>query len=128
MGLGDFAVDAIEFLELRIGYRFNPYLFLGGSVSQLMFYDFPKLYRDMPDTNGFIPILADFRGYVPLGEKVSLYGDFGLGVNVGYGVCDTDFTYQVGPGIEIGKFSISAIYRDYGENAGGMSFKVGWLF
>ncbi len=128
LGLGVFALDAIECMELRIGYRFNPYFFLGGSASNLMFYDYPKLYEDMPDTNGFVPILADARAYLPLGEKVSLFGDFGLGVNVGYGVCSTDFTYQVGPGIEIGSFSISAIYRHYGENAGAMSFKVGWTF
>jgi len=37
LGLGDFALDAIEFMEVRIGYRFNPYFFLGGSVSNLMF-------------------------------------------------------------------------------------------
>lgn len=128
LGLGDFALDAIEVPELRIGYRFNPYFSLGGSASNLMFYDYPELYEGMPDTNGLIPILADARGYLPLGKKVSLFANFGLGVNVGYGVCDTDFTYQVGPGIDIGKISIGIIYRHYGENAGAMSFKLGFLF
>ncbi len=128
LGLGDFALDAIECLELRVGYRFNPYLALGGSVSNLMFYDYPELYEDMPDSNGMIPILADVRGYLPLGKKVSLFADFGLGVNIGYGVCDTDFTYRVGPGINIGKVSIGAIYLHYGENSGAMSFKLGFLF
>lgn len=128
LGIGDFAIDAIECLELRIGYRFNPYFFLGGSVSHLMFLDFPELYEDMPDSNGLIPILADFRGYVPLSEKVSLYADFGLGVNVGYGACDTDFTFMVGPGFKIGRFAISAVYRYFGEDAGAMSFRIGYTF
>lgn len=128
LGIGDFELDAIEVLELRVGYRFNPYFSLGGSVSNLMFYDYPKLYEDMPDSNGVIPILADARGHLPLGEKSSLYADFGIGVNIGYGACGTDFTYQVGPGIEFGKISISAIYRHYGEKAAAMSFKFGFLF
>lgn len=121
MGVGDFDLDAIEISDLRIGYRFNPYFFMGGSVGALLFYD-------LPDTNGYIPILADFRGYAPLGEKASLYADFGLGVNVGYGICQTDFTFLVGPGIKIGRFAISAVYRYFGENAGAMSFRIGYTF
>ncbi len=120
LGLGDYMPDAVA-VEYRIGYRFNPYFSLGGSVGTLLFYD-------TPDTSGLIPILADARGYLPLGKKVSLYADFGLGANVGYGSCNTDFTFQVGPGVQFGKCSISTIYHRYGEGSGGMAFNIGFHF
>lgn len=121
LGIGDYMPDAVVAPEYRIGYRFNPYFSLGGSVGNLLFYD-------TPDTSGLIPILVDARGYLPLGKKISLYTDFGLGANVGYGSFGTDFTLQVGPGVQIGKISISTIYHRYGEDRGGMAFKLGFHF
>ncbi len=120
LGLGDYALDAIN-LGMKVRYRFNPYLAVGATAGTSLFYD-------LDETSGTVNITADVQGILPLSEKVSLYGEVGIGVGIGYGWCDTNYLIQVGPGIRIGRVSIAALYNKFGEGDGGMSFQIGFGF
>lgn len=121
LGLGDYAPDAVNCLDLNIGWRFNPYFWLGGTAGNTFYYD----YSD-PMT-GFVSILADVRGILPLGKKCAFYGEFCFGGAFGYGRCDSDYQLRVGPGVKIYKVSVAALYNRVGEEDA-MLFQVGFSF
>lgn len=106
--------------EVVAGYRFNPYLFVGGSVANILY--------DPDFCSGLIPVMADARGFISCGSRWTIYGEIGMGVAVGYGGENTDFAFQIGPGFEYGRFSFGAIAVHYDDAWNFMTFKVGWKF
>lgn len=121
LGLGDFSSDAINFMDLNMGWQFNPYFWLGGSIGNSFSYD------QFDPATGFVGITANARGFLPLSKKVSLFGEFGIGVGIGYGWCDTDYLLRVGPGVKIGSFTVAPLYNRFGKS-GSMLFQVGWHY
>lgn len=120
LGLGEYSLDAINFLDLNIGWQFNPYFWVGGSIGHTFFYDIPE---ELP---GFVGIMASTRGSIPVSDKFSFFGEFGIGVGIGYGICETNYLLRVGPGIKIGNFTVAPLYTKFGEGDGAMLFQVGY--
>lgn len=106
--------------EVVAGYRFNPHLFVGGSVANIV--------DDFSIFAGCIPVMADLRALLSCGSRSTIYGEFGMGVAAGYGGQETNFAIQVGPGFEYGRFSFSAIAMYCGDEWRFMKFNVGYKF
>lgn len=121
LGIGDYGSDAINCVDLNIGWRFSPYFWLGGTVGNTFCYDY------FDPMTGFVTLLADVRGILPLGKKSALYGEFGFGGAFGYGDNDSNFQLRIGPGFKIRSISIAALYDKVGEEDA-MLFQVGFCF
>lgn len=121
LGIGDYGSDAINCVDLNIGWRFSPYFWLGGTVGNMFCYDY------FDPMTGFVTLLADVRGILPLGKKSALYGEFGFGGAFGYGDNDSNFQLRIGPGFKIRSVSVAALYDKVGEEDA-MLFQVGFCF
>ena len=103
-------------LNLTLGYRFNPYIFVGGTTG--------AIYNEYAT---LIPIMSTFRSDLPLGRRSSFFGEVSLGGGIAVdGDGESGFMASVGPGITFGDFSLSVSYLYTGEGSGGIAFKIGW--
>jgi len=105
-------------LNLTLGYRFNSYLFVGGTSG--------AIYNEY---GTIIPIMSTCRADVPLSRICSFFGEVSLGGGI---VVDGDgtsgFMASVGPGISFSSFSLGVSYLYTGEGSGGIAFKLGFEF
>ena len=103
-------------LNLTLGYRFNPYIFVGGTTG--------AIYNENAT---LIPIMSTFRSDVPLGRRSSFFGEVSLGGGIAVdGDGASGFMASVGPGITFGGFSLGVSYLYTGESSGGIAFKLGF--
>lgn len=128
-------------LETVHGVRACPYFFAGAGIGFNLFYtDLPALdeYGNPFGTYtsaSIIPIFANFKGYCPLAEKLSLYLSLDLGAAVGisgyFEERKTEFYTCVGPGITFGRDNgsprgdLSVRFQHMGDNLNAVLFRIG---
>ena len=76
---------------------------------------------------GFVSVTADARGILPVGRRVSLFGEAALGVGIGYGE-DSLVLFHCGPGVRWRSVSFGIFYRQFSDFDNGLLFRVGWHF
>lgn len=110
--------DALT-LEVVLGYRFNPYLYVGGTTGAWYSFDSEVV---------IIPIQATFRGFVSGSQKFTAYAEIGLGGAIAT-EGESQFLLSVGPGFEIAdSISIGFLYNYIPDTDGAMSFRLGFVF
>lgn len=115
-------------LTPSFGYQLNPYLMLGAGAGL-------NYYTDADET--FVPVYANFRGYVPTGCNVRPYIDLkpGYGFDLN-GDSGSGFYLNISTGVEIGKISMGIGYAtqtlnwddDLSTHSGGLTVKVAYNF
>lgn len=105
--------------DVQLGWQFNPYLVVGGSVG--------NTFTEPFEACGFVSVTADARGILPVGRRVSLFGEAALGVGIGYGE-DSLVLFHCGPGVRWRSVSFGIFYRQFSDFDNGLLFRVGWHF
>lgn len=131
-------------IETVHGVRVCPNFFAGAGLSYNLFYTDLPLRDEYGNPHGtytsagIVPAFANFKGYCPLTEKLSLYLSLDLGA--AFGVCgyfeenETEFYTCVGPGISFGKAGrsargdLSVRFQHMGENLNAVLFRVAFGF
>ena len=112
--------------SFSIGIRIFDYGYVGIKTGFLLDVSgfFQYYHHDAPDETR-CPVLLDLRGYYPINKTIHPYIEFSPGFEIALSEGYLDFSYQIGFGFDINRFSFGVgFYSGFGEYNGYLKYGV----